>query len=88
MFDLQNIVKTLEAKKVDLVVLDQQIDTTTPTGRLTFHLLGAVAEFERELINERRNEGMKRAKEMGVKFGRKPKLSESSILELKSAYKN
>lgn len=88
MFDLQNIVKTLEAKKVDFVVLDQQIDTTTPTGRLTFHLLGAVAEFERELINERRNEGMKRAKEMGVKFGRKPKLSENSILKLKSANKN
>ena len=87
MFDLQNIVKTLEAKKVDFVFLDQQIDTTTATGRLTFHLLGAVAEFERELINERRNEGMKRAKENGVKFGRKPKLSDNGILELKAASK-
>ena len=44
MFDLQGIVQELERKKVDFVVLDQKIDTTTPTGRLTFHLLGAVAE--------------------------------------------
>ena len=85
MFDLQSIVATLERKKADLVVLDQKIDTTTPTGRLTFHLLGAVAEFERDLINERRNEGMQRAKEKGVQFGRKPKLSESQILELQAA---
>lgn len=85
MFDLQNIVATLERKKADLVVLDQKIDTTTPTGRLTFHLLGAVAEFERDLINERRNEGMQRAKEKGVQFGRKPKLSDSQVQELRVA---
>ena len=85
MFDLQSIVATLERKKADLVVLDQKIDTTTPTGRLTFHLLGAVAEFERDLINERRNEGTQRAKEKGVRFGRKPKLSENQIAELLAA---
>lgn len=87
MFDLQSIVATLERKKADLVVLDQKIDTTTPTGRLTFHLLGAVAEFERELINERRNDGMQRAKEKGVQFGRKPKLTESQVEELQTAYR-
>jgi DNA invertase Pin-like site-specific DNA recombinase len=86
MFDLQGIAQELERKTVDLVVLDQKIDTTTPTGRLTFHLLGAVAEFERDLINERRNEGMERAKEKGVRFGRKPKLSESDIKALREAY--
>lgn len=87
MFDLQSISETLERKKVDLVVLDQKIDTTTPTGRLTFHLLGAVAEFERDLINERRNEGMQRAKEKGVQFGRKPKLSNAEIEELNAAHR-
>lgn len=87
MFDLQGIVQTLERKKADLVVLDQKIDTTTPTGRLTFHLLGAVAEFERDLINERRNEGMEQARKRGVQFGRKPKLSESKIEELRQVHR-
>ncbi len=87
MFDLQGIVQTLERKKADLVVLDQKIDTTTPTGRLTFHLLGAVAEFERDLINERRNEGMERAKQKGVRFGRKPKLTDLEIEELRAAHR-
>ncbi len=87
MFDLQGIVQTLERKKADLVVLDQKIDTTTSTGRLTFHLLGAVAEFERDLINERRNEGMERARQKGVRFGRKPKLSDLEIEELRAAHR-
>ncbi|NQY81668.1 MAG: recombinase family protein [Alphaproteobacteria bacterium] len=52
---------------------DQNIDTTTPAGHLTFHLLGAIAEFERNLISERRNEGIERAREKGIRFGRKPK---------------
>jgi DNA invertase Pin-like site-specific DNA recombinase len=86
-FDLQGIVQELERKKVDLVVLDQKIDTTTATGRLTFHLLGAVAEFERDLINERRNEGMERAREKGVKFGRKAKLSEADVAALREAHR-
>lgn len=42
----------------DLVVIDQAIDTTTPAGKLMFHVLGAVAEFERDLISERTKEGM------------------------------
>ena len=83
MFDLQGMVQELERKKVDFIVLDQKIDTTTPTGRLTFHLLGAVAEFERDLINE----GVERAKEKGVRFGRKPKLTEGQIIELLNADK-
>jgi DNA invertase Pin-like site-specific DNA recombinase len=86
MFDLQQIVRTLERKKVGFIVLDQNIDTTTPAGRLTFHLLGAVAEFERDLIAERRNEGITRAKEKGVKFGRREKLTESQLQELRTAY--
>lgn len=43
-----------EALGVDLVVLDQAIDTTTPSGRLLFHMLAAIAEFECDLIRDRR----------------------------------
>jgi len=86
MFDLQDISKILDRKGVDFIVLDQSIDTTTPAGRLTFHLLGAVAEFERDLIAERRNEGIGKAKAKGVKFGRREKLTESQLQELRKAY--
>ena len=83
MSDLQDISKTLDRKGVDFIVLDQSIDTTTPAGRLTFHLLGAVAEFERDLIAERRNEGIEKAKARGVKFGRREKLSPEQVIELR-----
>lgn len=87
MFDLQDITKTLDRKGVDFIVLDQSIDTTTPAGRLTFHLLGAVAEFERDLIAERRTEGIAKAKERGVKFGRRDKLTSCQIEELRARYR-
>ena len=86
MFDLQDITKTLHRKGVDFVVLDQSIDTTTPAGRLTFHLLGAVAEFGRDLIAERRNEGIAKAKEKGVKFGRREKLTPAQLEELRARH--
>lgn len=86
MSDLQDISKTLDRKGVDFIVLDQSIDTTTPAGRLTFHLLGAVAEFERDLIAERRNEGIEKAKAKGVKFGRREKLTDAQNRELRTAY--
>ncbi len=61
-----------QALGVDLVVVDQQIDTTTPVGRLTFHVLSALAEFERDLIGDRVRQGMAAAKARGVRLGRKP----------------
>ncbi|KAF0675887.1 recombinase family protein [Profundibacterium mesophilum] len=84
MFDLQEIAQGLERKGVDLVVLDQRIDTTTPAGRLTFHLLGAVAEFERDLIAARRSEGIARAMARGVKFGRRAKLTPAQARQLRA----
>jgi DNA invertase Pin-like site-specific DNA recombinase len=86
MFDLQEITKTLDRKGVGFIVLDQNIDTTTPAGRLTFHLLGAVAEFERDLIAERRNEGIEKAKAKGVKFGRRSKLTPEQVTEMLAAH--
>jgi len=74
--DLADIAGRLETKKVDLVVLDQAIDTTTPTGRLLFHVIGAIGEFERDLISERTQEGRVAAKAKGVRFGRKPAIEQ------------
>ena len=55
---------------VDLVSLRQSIDTTLPAGRLTFQILGAVAEFERELLRERVKAGMAQARRTGKHIGR------------------
>jgi len=67
---LVTIGKELEALGVDLVVLDQAIDTTAPSGRLLFHVLAAIAEFERDLIRERVVAGLRRAREDGRRLGR------------------
>jgi DNA invertase Pin-like site-specific DNA recombinase len=63
----------LDAKGVTLKVLDQAIDTSTPTGRLMFNMLGAIAQFERELTRERMLVGIAKAKAEGKYKGRKPK---------------
>ena len=55
---------------VDLVSMKQSIDTTLPAGRLTFSILGAVAEFERELLRERVKAGMAQARRAGKRIGR------------------
>jgi DNA invertase Pin-like site-specific DNA recombinase len=55
---------------VDLVSLKQSLDTTGPAGRLTFQILGAVAEFERELLRERVKAGMAQARRTGKHVGR------------------
>jgi DNA invertase Pin-like site-specific DNA recombinase len=80
--DLASIVQKIETKKVDLVVLDQGIDTTTMYGRLQFNILAAIGEFERELIRERSMEGREKALARGVKFGAKPKLTKKEIQDL------
>jgi DNA invertase Pin-like site-specific DNA recombinase len=53
-----------------VVVVDQAIDTSTPAGRLQRNMLAAVAEFERDLIKERTDAGIARARRAGKKFGR------------------
>jgi DNA invertase Pin-like site-specific DNA recombinase len=66
---------------VDLVSLRQNIDTTLPAGRLTFQILGAVAEFERSLLVERVKSGMAQARRAGKRIGR-PALRHFSTGEL------
>jgi DNA invertase Pin-like site-specific DNA recombinase len=60
---------------------DPLFDTTSSQGKLMATLLAAIAEFERDLIRERTGDGRKRAMAKGVKFGRKPKLSDYQRLE-------
>src|SRR6476619_8620738 len=62
----------LEAKAVALRVLEQAIDTSNCTGRLMFNMLGATAQFERELMLERQREGIAKAKAEGKYKGRAP----------------
>ena len=67
--DIQN---RLEEKKAGLKILDMQIDTTTPTGKLQFNLFAAIAQFEREVMLERQRVGIEKAKTEGKYKGRKP----------------
>ena len=69
----------LEAAGVALKSLTEGIDTTTPNGRLVFHLFGALAQFERELIRERTVVGLAAARARGRKGGRPPKLSAEKL---------
>ena len=80
--DLCNIAKELERKKVNLQVLDQNIHTSDATGRLLFNMLGAIAQFETEIRAERQSDGIIKAQERGVQFGRKRKLTDQEIQEL------
>ena len=65
----------LQARGVDLVVLDQGIDTSTPVGRMFFQILGAIAEFEHALMAERTRDGLAAARARGRTGGQRPKLS-------------
>jgi DNA invertase Pin-like site-specific DNA recombinase len=67
---LLTIAEECKALKVDIVSLKQSIDSTLPAGRLTFQVLGAVAEFEREMLRERVKAGMNQARRVGKHIGR------------------
>jgi DNA invertase Pin-like site-specific DNA recombinase len=73
LIDLLGTIQTLEACGVDLYLDQQSIDTTTPAGRLMFQITGAFAEFERSMIRQRINAGLKRAVASGKRLGR-PKI--------------
>ena len=67
---LLSIAEECQSLSVDLVSLKQNVDTTLPAGKLTFSVLGAVAEFEREMLRERVRSGMAQAKRAGKRVGR------------------
>ena len=68
--DLIGTLKELEGGRVDLFLHQQAIDTTTPAGRMFFHVTGAFAEFERDMIRSRVNAGLDRARARGVTLGK------------------
>jgi len=68
--DLLDTIEHLEATGVDLYLDQQNIDTTTPAGKLLFQVTGAFAEFERSMIRQRVNAGLARAKAQGKRLGR------------------
>jgi DNA invertase Pin-like site-specific DNA recombinase len=67
-------VRYLDEQGVGLQSLHEAIDTSTPTGKLTFHLFGALAEFERNLIQERTQAGLAAARARGRRGGRRKAL--------------
>lgn len=69
--DLRAILQTLESKQVGMRILNLGMDTHTPTGKLMLTMLGAVAQFEREMMLERQREGIAKAKSEGRYKGRK-----------------
>jgi DNA invertase Pin-like site-specific DNA recombinase len=68
--DLLDTIQHLEACRVDLYLDQQNIDTTTPMGRLLYQITGAFAEFERSMIRQRINLGIERARKHGTKSGK------------------
>ena len=77
--DLIDIVTTLKERGVGLRSLHEAIDTTTPAGKLTFHVFAALAEFERDLVRERTRAGLAAALDRGVKLGRPKALGPEQI---------
>ena len=81
---LLEIVEALEAQHVSFKVLNINLDTSTPTGKLMLSMLAAIGQFEREMMLERQREGIRIAKEAGAYKGRKPtaKAQAARVLEL------
>lgn len=75
--DLVEIVQDLQDRGVGFKSLTESIDTTSSGGRLVFHIFGALAEFERDLIRERTVAGLQAARARGRKGGRKPAMSDA-----------
>lgn len=79
--DLLDIIEQLQKRNISLVSLRDNIDTGSTTGKLVLHIFASLAEFERDLIKERTEEGRREAKKKGVKFGRpkQPKPERASM---------
>lgn len=77
----------LEREKIGLVSLTESIDTTTPGGMLTFHVFGAIAQFERALIRERTTAGLVEARRQGRKGGRPSVMRPSDVTAARAMMK-
>ena len=86
--DLVRIVNDLEAQGIGFSSLTESIDTTTPAGKLVFHVFAALAEFERNLSRERTMAGLKAARARGKSSGRPSKLTGKNLALAKSLMGN
>ena len=68
---LIDVAEELNRREINLKSITEEVDTTTPGGRLLFHMMGAIAQFERDLIRERTKAGMRALKDRGGRVGRK-----------------
>ena len=82
--DLVQIVNDLERRGVGFESLTEKIETGSAAGKLIFHVFAALAEFERGLIRERTHAGLTAARARGRVGGRKPKLGEKQVREIKA----
>ncbi len=80
--DLIETLNLLNNRGIDFISLTESIDTTTPSGKLIFHLMGALAEFERDLIRERTNAGLAAARARGRIGGRPRRLATNGKVTL------
>jgi DNA invertase Pin-like site-specific DNA recombinase len=78
LLDLVQVLQELHGKGIDLYLHQQGIDTTTPSGKAMFQMMGVFAEFERSMIHERVMAGLARAKAEGKRSGRRPTVSNDS----------
>lgn len=81
--DLLEIVETIKDRGAGFRSLAEDIDTTTPAGRLIFHVFASIAQFERERISERTREGLEAARRRGRVGGRPPALSTAQVAEVR-----
>jgi DNA invertase Pin-like site-specific DNA recombinase len=81
--DLLDIVDMIQARGAGFRSLAEDIDTTTPAGRLVFHVFASIAQFERERISERTREGLVAARKRGRVGGRPPALSAEQKAEVR-----
>ena len=85
---LIDIISHLGAKNINFKSLNESVDTTTAGGELIFHIMGALAQFERKLISERTKAGLEATKKRGKKLGRPFQLTEGQIKHAKEVTSN
>jgi DNA invertase Pin-like site-specific DNA recombinase len=86
--DLIEIVEELTRKKVQLISLKENIDTTSPTGKLMFHIFASLAEFERDTLKQRQREGIEIAKRKGRFTGKRAQKLPKNFGKIYELWKN
>jgi DNA invertase Pin-like site-specific DNA recombinase len=84
--DLVSLLSDLQAKGVDLFLYQQGLDTSTPSGRAMFQMLGVFSEFEAAMIRDRVRTGVARAKRNGTKSGKaigRPRVADGKVIEVR-----